>query len=42
MVLTGTFGPRTFRTFEPERIEIITGVSGPVEQAAEKFIAGSL
>ncbi len=41
-VLTGNCGPNAYQVFEAAGIQVITGVSGKVEQAAKDFKAGRL
>ena len=39
-VLTGNVGPNAFRTLQSAGIEVITGATGTIREAAEKYKSG--
>ena len=41
-VVTGNIGPNAYQTLESARIEVITGASGTVKEAVERYKNGEL
>jgi len=39
-VVSGNFGPNAFQTLQADGIEVISGISGTVEEVLKKFKAG--
>ena len=41
-VITGNIGPNAFQIFSTTNIKVITGISGSIKEAIEKFKKGEL
>ena len=42
VVITGNIGPNAFNVLSQTKIKVITGVSGKVKEAVEKYLKGEL
>jgi len=42
VVLTGNIGPNAFHTLQEAKVDVVTGVTGTIRDALEKYIKGEL